>query len=483
MDKPSCLPIFVDMDGTLVNTDIAQELLLQAFTRVRLLRRLCGLCCAGRSHIKRFLAQNTQFSAACLPYNTELIDYLKREKQKGRALILATASDAIIADQVAAHLGFFDEVIASRPGTNLKGARKLAAIEQHASAIHGFEYIGDAQADYPIWQAAAKSGFVNPPKPPVAIVNDAAKISLHIDNKPQALTVVLKAMRPHQWAKNALVFLPLFFAHRYVDADAIIATVITFVTFCLCASGIYIVNDLLDIEADRQHPSKYKRPFAAGHLLPVTGVLISVVLFAIALLLCFFTLNTKTLVVLIVYMVITNLYSFFLKHYSTIDVITLTILYTSRIVAGGTAIAVSLSPWLLNFSIFFFLSLAYMKRYIELSKYKRTGKAYARNYRVDEQDVVMATGIANGGIAVFTLTLYLNSDYVVQTYASPTVLWMICPVMLFWIYRAWMWAKREKIDDDPVVFALKDKISLATAIVVGVLVVSSKYMRIDTVWL
>ncbi len=473
------MPIFVDMDGTLVKTDIAQELLLQSLKKWSHFTRLLALTFSGRSHIKRFLAERNQFSASLLPYNDEVVNYLKAEKEKGRTLVLATASDEIIARQVASHMEIFDDVMASSPGNNLKGKHKLAAIKT-AAADGEFEYLGDSSADYPIWRAAAASGFVNPPKPAAHIEKDPQKISLCVRNRPPGLKTLLNAMRVHQWAKNALVFVPLIFSHSYTDIQLSLTALATFFVFSLCASGIYIINDLLDIEADRAHVSKKKRPFAAGSMLPTRGVIASVILLMLPLVASALFLGVKVTLVIITYIVLTNLYSFYLKHYSTIDVITLTCLYTIRIIAGGVAIAAMLSPWLLNFSLFFFLSLAYMKRYIELSSNKKRGKSGARGYDVSEMDVIMTTGIVNGGLAALTLTLYLNSDFVTTSYASPQVLWLICPLLMFWIYRAWMWAKREKIDDDPVVFALKDRISLVTVGLTGLMVVIAKFIDVDS---
>lgn len=477
------IPLFVDMDGTLVKTDIAQELLLQSCKKLADVKRLASLCFSGRSHIKRFLAENNEFSAALLPYNDEVLDYLREEKAKGRKLILATASDQLIADKVAEHLGFFDEVMASSPGDNLKGKRKLEAIVK-ASPDGVFEYLGDSTADYPIWQAAERSGFVNPPKAPEQIEKTPSKISLNVNNQAPLFKSLLKAMRIHQWAKNALVFVPLIFSHSYTDSHLVLLALATFFLFSFSASGIYIINDLLDIESDRAHAKKRKRPFAAGTLLPTKGVVASLFLVGLPVLVSCLFLSYKVTLVLLAYIALTNLYSFYLKNFSTIDVITLTCLYTIRIVGGGVAIAATLSPWLLNFSLFFFLSLAYMKRYIELTNAQKNGlskneKLHGRNYDAGETDIIMTTGIVNGGLAVLTLSMYLNSEFVLDSYASPQILWLVCPLFMFWIYRAWMWAKREKIDDDPVVFALKDRISLVTVLITGLLVVASKFIHMD----
>jgi 4-hydroxybenzoate polyprenyltransferase/phosphoserine phosphatase len=470
-------PIFVDMDGTLIKSDIAQELLIQSVKKWHDLKKLASLALQGRSHIKDFLARSNSFEPANLPLNSEVIDYLRAEKAKGRKVILATASDQLIAEKVAKEVGLFDDIIASTPGYNLKGRKKLEAIQKYVSGSD-FEYLGDSSADIPIWKEAEAAGFVNASVKPESMVEDTAKVSLVVNNQVHWLKYMLKAMRPHQWAKNSLVFLPLVFSHSYDSFLPIVAAALTFLCFSLCASGIYLINDLLDIESDRAHPTKYKRPFAAGNLSPVKGILASFILTAAALSTCVIYLNLWVLLVLILYILLTNLYSFYLKHYSTIDVVTLTCLFTMRIVAGAVAVSAPLSPWLLNFSLFFFLSLAYMKRYIELNKSKHKGKLSDRNYNASDLDIVLNTGLVNGGLAVLTLSMYLNSQYVVNTYASPEILWFICPLMLFWIYRAWLWAKREKIDHDPVVFALKDKISWITVMLLGLTVMLAKYISI-----
>jgi 4-hydroxybenzoate polyprenyltransferase len=470
------MPLFVDMDETLVKTDIAQELLVQSFRSWSTIKRLLSTGWSGRSHIKRVLAKECEFSAENLPLNEGVLDYLKAEKEKGRHIVLATASDEFIANKVAASIGIFDDVIASSPGNNLKGENKARAIKAYCDN-GAFEYLGDSDADIKIWKDAEVCGFVNPTKKAQAFSKTARNISVNIQNKESWARALIKAMRPHQWAKNALIFLPLIFSHNYFDISSILSACIVFFLFSFIASGNYLINDLLDIEADRAHATKWKRPFAAATLSPKTGVMIGAFLIFASLGAAVFLVSAKVAFILIGYFVVTNLYSFVLKGYSTIDVITLTCLYTVRILVGAAAINAVMSPWLINFSLFFFLSLAYMKRYIELSVAGKKNKELSgRNYTVDEMDTVKTFGIANGGLSILTLTLYLNSDYVVDSYASPQLLWFICPIVMFWIYRAWMWATRDQIDDDPVVFALKDKMSFITVAIAGAVLIASKYI-------
>ncbi len=471
------IPLFVDLDGTLIRTDVAQELLVKSIGTPSQIVATVTAAMSGRASLKHYLASANAFDATTLPYNQQVMDYLIAEKAKGRKVILATAADIRVATKIADHLGLFDQVIASDQHRNLKGTEKLAAIR--AISKGPFEYLGDARADLPIWQEAAVVGFVNPANATRAAVDKNSHVSLDIMDNPPLARSVLKAMRPHQWTKNCLIFLPLFFSHGYTDSASVLNAVIAFGIFCLFASSIYIINDLLDIEADRQHAKKRHRPFASGRMLPIQGVIASIGLAALAFIASLSLLSVAMSLIFLLYIVITTLYSMWLKHYSTIDVITLTCLYTLRIVAGGVAISVTLSPWLLNFSLFFFLSLALMKRYIELVRIQKTGKEKSRGYYISDMQAVLPMGIANGGLAVLTLTLYLNSDYVAQTYASPTLLWLIAPLTLFWVYRAWIWALRDKIDDDPVVFALRDKISRLTLFITCTLVISAKFISLE----
>ncbi len=474
-DQEPGLPIFVDLDGTLTRTDVAQELFIRFFKQPTRAVEFLSALLSGPSHTKRILAETQEFSAETLPYNETVLNYLRTEKRKGRKVYLASATDQLIADKIADHLQLFDGVIASTPGENLKGSAKLDRIRDSVAG-GAFEYIGDSDADIPIWNSAAQCGFVNASGKAASFERTASNVSLSVADAPSRWRAIFKAIRPHQWAKNFLIFGPLLFSHSYTDPSQVMATILAFLAFSACASAIYIVNDLFDVEADRVHHKKRFRPFAAGSLQPLDGALVTGVLIAGALIASAMVLPLSFLLVLLAYIATTTLYSTVLKHYSTIDVITLTCLYTVRLIAGAAAISVELSPWLLNFSLFFFLSLAYMKRYIELKAVEPGQKLNGRNYSSDEVDIIAASGLVCGGLSILTLSLYLNSEYVKSTYASPTLLWLICPLLLFWIFRCWLWARRGKIDDDPVVFALRDRISLKTAVITGSLIVASKYM-------
>ncbi|PHO03416.1 hypothetical protein CSC82_16125 [Rhodobacteraceae bacterium 4F10] len=474
--NPTRIPVFVDLDETLVKTDLALEQLTRLVFRPDHYGGLISSGREGRSHLKRYLSDQVSIDAAHLPYNAEVVSYLEAQKVLGRRIILATAADITVANAVAAHLGLFDDIIASTPGQNLKGTAKLAKIKELAQGP--FEYLGDCAADIPIWQDAERVGYVNVPSAVRAQVSSGTTVALEVNNKPSWVSALLRAMRPHQWVKNALIFLPLFFSHSYSDGALVTQAMLTFVAFSLLASSVYLVNDLQDLKADRAHQTKRNRPFAAGTLSPKQGLISAGFLMIAALSLSAVCLGAPITVLLLLYLAITFLYSGWLKHYSTIDVIVLTCLYTLRIFIGGVAIDILPSPWLLNFSLFFFLSLALMKRYVELNDVKEQGRDHSRGYLVTDLPAILAAGIANGSLAVLTLTLYLNSDYVKDTYTSPMLLWLVAPLILFWVQRAWIRALRGLIHSDPVVFALKDSVSRSTLLLTCAIVIGAKYLDI-----
>lgn len=478
------MPLYVDLDGTLVSTDIAQELLVRAFRSPLALKSGLVAVPQGIGALKHALAETVSFDAARLPYRPEILAHIKAARDAGRRVVLATAADQLVADQVAAHLKLFDAVMASTPQNNLKGQAKLAAIEADAKAhseTGEFEYLGDSGADLPVWQASTLRGFAKVPQRAGKLVQDTSHVSLVLPPASTILWPLLRAMRPHQWAKNMLVFLPLLFAHLYFSAASLVSVSIAFVAFSLCASAVYLINDLLDIEADRAHDSKHKRPFAAGLILPLHGCIAAAGLFIAALVLGFAGAGPWFGAVLILYIVTTNIYSFWLKSHSTIDVVILALLYTVRIVAGAAALRVVPSPWILTFSLFFFLSLAYMKRFIELSKVAEDDQLPARGYWASDLSVIRTFGIANAALSLLTLAEYVSAPEIQARYLSPGLLWLMIPMMMFWSYRSWLKATRGQVGEDPVVFALKDRVSRVTGLMVLSVVVIAH--SVDLHWM
>jgi 4-hydroxybenzoate polyprenyltransferase len=282
----------------------------------------------------------------------------------------------------------------------------------------------------------------------------------------------VRALRPHQWAKNVLVFVPLLTAHQLGETGALLAAGWAFLAFGFCASSVYLLNDMLDLDADRLHPRKSKRPFAAGQISLLYGFALTPLLllgaFAIAA-----SLPVEFFACLAAYYVLTLAYSFHLKRILMLDTICLAALYTSRIVAGAAAVSVTLSFWLLLFSVFLFLSLALVKRYAELEGMRRRQqlKAAGRGYHIEDLPVLQSFGAAAGYLSVLVLALYINSPEVAELYTRPKVIWFLCALMLYWISRIWMKTHRGEMHDDPVIYALRDRISLGIGVLVAITVV------------
>ena len=287
--------------------------------------------------------------------------------------------------------------------------------------------------------------------------------------KPQLLAL-LRALRVHQWVKNLLVFVPVLLDHKLLNPPVMVKALIAFVAFCCAASGAYVLNDLLDRDADRQHRIKRNRPFAADTLSRFFGVVLVPLLFAAALLWSLW-LSPKFLALLTLYVVLTTAYSIYLKQIAVLDVLLLAGLYTLRVLAGVAASHVRFSTWLLAFSMFLFLSLAFLKRYAELSELQG-GAAEGlarRGYLRGDREWLGSMGGASGYLSVLVLALYINSEEVVALYRNPLLLWLICPLLLFWISRMWLLAHRGRIDQDPIVAAVRDPASYAIGALVALI--------------
>lgn len=461
MSKP--VPLCVDLDGTLIHSDLLLESFLLLIKRNPLYLFLVPLwLLGGKARLKAEIASRVQLNGAALPYTQPLLDWLKTEKAAGRPLWLCTASDARLAQAVADHLGIFDGVLASNGQLNLSGRNKAAELVKRFGD-KGFDYCGNHRVDLPIWQQARSAIVVNAPSSLEGTAAKVAPVSLVIPPRKVGVRVITKALRVHQWAKNALIFVPVAAAHKLTDAAALTDSLLAFVAFSLCASSVYLLNDMLDLEADRQHHSKCNRPFAAGSLSLMFGLLATPALLAVALAICLL-LPLQFLGVLAVYYIATLAYSFGIKKVVMVDVLALAGLYTIRIVAGAAASHIPLSFWLLIFAIFIFLSLAIVKRYAELYVMREQGKlsAKGRGYHVEDLSILQNLGTASGYISILVLGLYLNSPEVAVMYHQPKFAWGLVPIMLYWISRIWMETHRGQMHDDPLVYALKDRVSLAT---------------------
>jgi 4-hydroxybenzoate polyprenyltransferase len=473
LEGPTRGPLYVDMDGTLLATDALWELFVRLVkTKPVLLLQAPLWLMRGKAYFKRQLASHVSLNPALLPYHEPVIAFLTHERQEGREIILATASDEQVAGSVARHVGLFSAVLASDGTVNLGGHAKLSAIQQHANGA-AFDYMGNSPADLAIWQQASRAILVQPARRTLRKARQTSSIEAVLCPRPPFLSVFLRTLRVHQWSKNALLLVPLLLAHKVSDPARLISAMVAFVAFSLAASGVYIVNDLLDLENDRQHPTKRSRPLAAG-LLPIPFALVTAAL-AIALSFGIAGVLLPRLFVgmLFLYQVTTMAYSFALKRIAVLDVFVLAGLYTMRVLAGAVAVDVPASPWFLAFSTFLFLSLALVKRFAELRLAEQSGGTEgflaARGYQHGDLDLLNSVGTASGYVAVAVFALYINSSDVHVLYRQPAVLWLIAPLILYWITRVWLLAHRGQMHSDPVVFAFTDRTSYVLAALVAML--------------
>lgn len=486
------VPLCVDLDGTLVKSDTLVDAVLLLFRQdPAMVTSLPTWLGKGKASFKREIVGRAVIEVEHLPYNEPLLEYLREEHARGRKIYLATAADISLAERVAAHLGIFDGVLASDGTLNLAGANKLAAFQQRFPG--GFTYIGNASPDRTLLKASHQPMVANPHRSLVRGMR-ADGVVPHREFRHQAspAKALLKAIRLHQWAKNVLVFLPLLLAHDF-EPNAVVAALLAFFSISFCASATYIINDLLDIEADRRHPRKRRRPFASGDLSPITGVGIIGLFLAVALAFAisvplvyahlpgphghyqFLARPFGFLFWLACYTVSTLAYSFVLKRKVLIDVIVLSGLYTVRIVAGSASTGVPVSPWLGAFSIFFFLSLAFVKRFSELElmlAHNRT-KASGRGYGTGDIEQLRSFGTSSAFASMVVLTMYISNLDAAHLYTHVGHLWLLMPVLVLWLCRTWMLASRGQLHEDPVVYAITDRTSWLLGAISAVIVWSA----------
>ena len=475
MESGDKKPLCVDLDGTLVLTDTLVESVFALLRRNALYLFLLPLwLLKGKAGFKAAVAGRVRLDPATLPYAPELTAHLRQRQAAGQPLVLVTASDQGAAQAVADHLGFFDQVLGSDGITNLKGSAKAALLQQRFGNP-GFAYAGNSKADLPVWAAAEEVIVVNPSPGVLAAARRQGEVGRVFDAGGQSVfSLLMRALRPHQWLKNGLLFIPLLMAHRVLEPALLSQALLAFASFSLCASSVYLLNDLLDLDHDRRHPVKRLRPFASGALALQWGMLCVPLLllgaFAIA-----WLLPGEFLGVLALYYAVTLAYSLRLKRSAGIDVITLAGLYTLRIIAGAAAVGVAASFWLLAFSMFLFLSLALVKRYAELrvasqqDEPQAAGQAPGRGYSVADLETLSQFGSASGFMAVGVLALYINGEAVRQLYQHSMLIWLLCPLVLYLVMRVWLLARRDELLEDPVVFFMRDARSLLAVLAGGVL--------------
>ena len=457
------VPLCVDLDGTLVRSDTLIECLFALGRRWQVVKGLVRLLTTGKAAFKQCIMQNAALDPALLPYNVELVEYLCTQKAAGRRLVLATASDLGIARAIADHLQLFDEVIASDGVDNLKGEAKASALVRRFG-VKGFTYAGDSRSELVVWSAARSGIIVNATARVAAAARKAVPIEAEIADRSVPARAALRAMRPYQWVKNLLVFVPIFTAHAITEISAWVGAAGIFAAFCATASALYLLNDLLDLGADRRHARKRDRPLASGALPLLVGAALA------GLLLCLgigLATVEGTLTVILIYAAASLGYSIKLKELPLIDVFLLAGLYTLRLFGGGEATGHLLSLWLFGFSSFVFLSLALVKRVEELMVLGRTGGDHVarRGYSAGDVAILQVFGCAAAFASCVVLALFVQDEATIRRYASPGLLWGIVPLVLLWLCRLWLSTARGHMHEDPIVYAARDWVSWLVAVV------------------
>jgi 4-hydroxybenzoate polyprenyltransferase len=450
----------VDLDGTLLSTNLLVEsasaaVISRPLHAPRLLSGLLG----GRGQLKRDLASVTELDVASLPYREDVLSWLRAEHAEGRRLILASASDARFVQQIADHLGIFEQAFGTGESGNLKADAKRELLVSKFGD-RGFDYIGNHRDDLAVW-AAGDTAHVVADGRLAAKAATVCKLGRTFETPRRRVKPFVKALRPRQWVKNALVAVPLLTAQLLGDWTAVWQTAVAIATFSLVASSVYVLNDIADVTNDRHHPKKCKRPFASGELSLMTGWLLWPVLAAAGFGIASALLSWQYVLVLLGYLVATVVYTFWAKRTAIGDVAFLGCLYTIRIIAGAAAIGVTLTIWLLTYALLFFLSLALVKRVSELTRMRGEGVdadegAKGRGYRNSDLELLSSYGIATSIGAVVVFSLYVDASSTTVAYATPELLWASMPVMLVWLMRAWLLAHRGEMNEDPIVWATRD---------------------------
>ena len=465
---PEC--IIVDLDGTLVQTDTFVATLLEAIRRHPLsVFSLLAALFRGRAECKRLAASLAPLDVTVLPYNDSLVEYLHEQRTFGRRIVLATGADISVANKVADYLGVFHEVIASDKGRNMIGNEKMSAIRECIGEAT-FAYAGNSRSDLKVWRHAHSAILVDAPRSCVRELN-RAKISVQREmvSPKWSLKTLLRCLRWHQWSKNILVFLPLVASHQILNIKLAWLSALGFLSLSFCASALYIVNDLLDLQADRLHPSKRNRPLASGAL-PLNAGLILAAVMVIAAGSVAWMLPMDARLLLAAYAVASLTYSLKLKRLLFVDVVSLALFYALRVLYGSEVTGIKLSVWTVAFSLFLFTSLATLKRLTELRKVntRLAGTHGYRAYKEADANQLSSLSSAAAYVSVLVLALYINSPEVQLLYRHPQGLWLLCPMLIYWISRLTLIANRGELDDDPVSFALKDSATWVTGIVAGI---------------
>jgi 4-hydroxybenzoate polyprenyltransferase len=467
-------PLVVDLDGSLIKTDLLHETFIKAFYKKPWVVFCIPLwLLSGKAYLKQRLANAIDLDAKHLPWNETLVLYLQEQHGNGREIILCSGSWHSLAEKVAKHFPFFSAAYGTDLAVNLTGKNKADfLIKKYGDK--NFSYVGNEKKDLSIWKHACSAVIVSDS----ASLKEKAEAACLIEkvfpsDRMLSVKTVLKQMRIHQWVKNTLVFVPLITSHQVTDLGLFFSVLLVFVAYNFCASGTYILNDLSDLESDRKNSKKRFRPLAAGNLSIFQGLIFAFLLLLASFLIAL-QLPASFAWCLLAYTFITLCYSFKLKRIQTVDITVLASLYTLRIISGAAAINILPSFWLLAFSMFIFLCLAIIKRLSEIinakDKYDKKTKLSGRGYYVTDLQVLMNLSTASGMLSVLVLAMYINSPEIIALYSEPYTLWLLCPLFGYWIIRILIMASRGEVDEDPILFAIKDSRSWVTGIIILLIV-------------
>ena len=479
MKEEKCL--FVDLDGTLIKSDLLFECLVPIIKNYFYAIFLAPFwLLKGKAYLKDKFSDLVSINPEILPYNNNVLEYIRKEKENGSKIILATASNIKLAKSISDYLGIFDDVIASSKEENLKGKNKLNKIKlyiKNNNINKEFSYIGDSEADVKIFNETNIPIVVGNKNVFNKIKSKNDKTTFVDGENDFSLKKFFKMIRTYQWVKNFLIFLPLILAHKFLDVNLLLKALVAFFSFSFLASSVYIINDIMDVESDRIHPSKKNRPIASGAVKISSALKVAFILMPLSFIISIF-LGKEFLFVLLTYFITTSCYSFYLKKIMLVDILILSLLYTVRIFAGGVALNIYLSPWLFMFSLFFFFSLACAKRYSELYAVRNNlqDEIKGRGYQAQDLEQIQIFGSSSGYIAILIFALYIQSDISMKLYKTPSFFWALCPIMLYWISRVWLLSHRGQMTQDPIIFALKDKVSYVVLILSIIIFGVAKYV-------
>ena len=473
------LPLVVDLDGTIIMSDSLVESVVIFIKKSIFNLLLIPLWLSkGKATFKCKIANHVTLQVNNLPYNQRLLDYLNAEKTRGRRIILATATHESIAVAISKKLGLFESVIATNSVVNMKGKNKLEAIKNLVGK--NFVYAGNSSDDIPIWMSAKAAILVTTSNKINKLVKEIIPVEQEFNQNKTDIYIWLKAIRIHQWLKNLLLFVPMLAAFIFFDLNNLSLIILAFFALSFVASATYICNDLLDLENDRNHYIKKLRPFASGQLSISTGFIVALILVTVGIYFAYIISNAFLIIVLS-YLILANLYSYSLKKIPLIDIISLSILYILRIIAGSVALEINTSSWLLVFSFFIFFSLALVKRCTELISLKMHGGEFinGRGYKVSDIRILCPLGVSAGLIAILVLTLFINDQTTQNGYKTPNLLWINVIILTYWISRIWFKTLRGEMHSDPVIFTIADKTSRLAIFLIVVILIISQFINLN----